>query len=212
MDNQYRVGHGAGVLLSDWGVDDHTVQATAANGATMKSLGPIMIPDKPGVDFYQPTELNLSDQDSPYRWIRHDGRKLIDFNPPGVPARKIPGPGTSCGGFGPYGDDNNARYGFVRTQTLIDSGVRDHAGQQFELRTIDLQSNMSDASHQRDGNFGTAEFWTCGHQPCPEESHRLQIAQRRGSSSVFVASSNEIVDADRALVDELLAQVQIRDT
>ena len=222
QDNQYRQGHGAGVLRSNWGIDKAARHVTGPGGADALQLGPVLVPYIPGLDIYQPGgELDSFEngESSPYRWVRHDGRRIFSFNPAGVPAVNSLGEGAhnflavgdSCYQSGPYGDSYPGDWsGAVRTSTVVSSEVRQHGKQQFEHWTIDYSCNIDDESHHRDGKFGTDDFWKCNGVLCPEETIHLQATRKIGSEILFVSLSNEVAREDQALAERLLAEIQVK--
>jgi hypothetical protein len=220
LDNQYREGHGAGVLRSNWGVDKTARRVKGSDGLDTLQLGTVQVPYISGLDIYQPGgELDSPENgDSPYRWVRHDGRRVFSFNPPGVPTpsssidavHNFLAVGDSCHQAGPYGDYFPINFGRVRARTVVSSDVRLHGRQQFEHWTIDYKCNIEDRSHYRDGKVGTDAFWTCGGTLCPEQAIRLQATRMIGSEILFLSLSSEVAKDDQALAERLLAEVQIK--
>jgi hypothetical protein len=220
LDNQYREGHGAGVLRSNWGIDKSAERVKKPDGEEALRLGPVLIPYMPNLDIYQPGgefESPNNEGDSPHRWVRHDGRRLFNFNLPGTPALNAPTESThgflaewdSCHMSGPYGVHLNDRSGRVRTRTVISSEVRQHGDQRFEHWTIDYACNIDDLPHHRDGDFGTNNYWQCGGVLCPEEIIRLHATRMIGSEILFVSLSSEVAREDQALAERLLGSVQV---
>ena len=212
--NQYVEGHRAGVDTTDWGVDEGSRLVTGSDGGPALQFGPVLLPHVPGLDIYQRADTGLSGEGisaTPYRWVRRDGRTILSFNPPGSPAQSLPAVWDVCGESDRYGrDDADLSYGYISTQSVVASEIRDHGGQQFEHWTIDYQCSMQAEGVTRDGEFGTASFWECGGVRCPEETHRIQAARMTGSDILFVSLSDEVADQDRALAENMLAKLQLR--
>jgi hypothetical protein len=128
--DQYPQGYGAGAFPFNWGIDKATKQNHQANGVDTVQLGPVVVPYLPGLNFYQPFEQPFDtyyEDQSPYRWVRQDGRQLFVYNPPGVPPINFPKVHGSCTlPQSPYG--YHSIYGTVRTSIVINSGVRQHGG------------------------------------------------------------------------------------
>ncbi|MGH4022964.1 MAG: hypothetical protein ACRDRV_00075 [Pseudonocardiaceae bacterium] len=211
--NQYIEGHRAGVDTTDWGVDERSRQVSGPDGGPALQFGPVLLPYVPGLDIYQRADTGLSDEGAsatPYRWVRRDGRTLLSFNPPGSSTQTLPAVGDVCGESDWYGRDYaDLSYGYIRTQSVVASEIRDHGGQQFEHWTIDYQCNMEADGKTRDGDFGTASYWECGGVTCPEETHRIQAARKVGSDVLFVSLSDEVADQDRALAENMLAKLRL---
>jgi hypothetical protein len=215
LSSQYREGHGADGWGGNWGVDKATQHTKTPDGVDVLRLGPVLIPYIPHMDIYQPERDYAYDpfHDNLYRWVRRDGRRLLTFNPPGVPARPLPAVGDSCDLTGPYGDSSTGKSGVVRTRTLLSSEVRHHGRQQFEHWTIDYRCSWGRVGqhkfYYRDGASGTDGFWKCGGVLCPEETIRVQAARMIGSDILFESWNNDVASQDQALAERILGSVQL---
>lgn len=201
-DNQYRSGYGAGVREESWGVDGNAGRVRLPDGKIALRLGSAVFPDARAMDIYQPTLPELPEgrsspyrPSSPYRWVRRDGRKLLEFNPDGVAARPLPRIGDVCSDAGPPHDggppwnDIDGRYGKIVSQEIVSRTERNHYGQRFEHLTIEYTCRL----YHNEG----------------DTTYRLWAAWGTGSKTIFVAFSNGLSSEDRAVTERLMNTVRL---
>ena len=186
--NNYRKGYGAGVEPQNWGIDDDARQVQLPGGASALHFGSLIFPGASGLDVYQPRELYGSTGDSsPYRWIRRDGRRVLQFNPDGVPAKPLPTAGDGCHS-GPDEQEDDTKYGRISSTRAERSLIREHHGQPFAHLVMEIRCQFSNE-------------W--------EQSYHFQAAWPVGGITVFSFSTNEIAQEDQPQAERLLNDVRI---
>jgi hypothetical protein len=188
--NQYREGHGAGVFLTDWGIDKTARRVTPPSGSESLEYGLATFPDVGELDAYRPASAGASyDQISPERWIRKGGQKLLEFveDLPARPLRPYPKLGDPC-----VDDErDNGTFedlGRVSAVSVASATKRDHAGQKFSHLIVD---------------------YTCAKDEGSQESHRLHVAQELKTHFAFSSLISGLADQDRVLAERLLNEVRV---
>jgi len=178
--NNYSKGYGAGVYPQDWGIDNHAHHIQLSGGIEALQFGSAIFPNANGLDVYQPQDSQWLDEPSPYRWIRRDGRKVLEFNPDGVPALPVPATGNPC--------HSGVYTGNIVSQNLVGSLVRDHDGQPFMHLVVD---------------------YTCQLYYRPEQTYRFQATWHINGTTMFSFSSSDVADEDLEFAERLLNEIQI---
>ena len=189
--NQYREGHGAGVFLTDWGVDEAARRHNLSDGSAILEYGAATFPDTAGVEAYRPAGPGASyEEPATERWIRAGGRKILEFveDLPARPLRPYPKVGDSCVEDELYREDRDQDFGNVDSVSVASTGIRDHGGQKFRHLTVDYTCIKGDRSR---------------------ESYRLQVAQDLTTFFAFSSLMSNLTDQDRVLAARLLNDVRI---
>lgn len=190
--NQYREGHGAGVFLTDWGVDDTARRLELPNGTENLLYGGAHFSDTAGLEAYRPAGWGASyEQPVPERWIRRDGRQLLEFNteaPPDRPLRPFPGLGDYCQDDELYRDDSDQDFGKVANVSVASTAERDHGGQTFRHFEVD---------------------YTCAKADGTEAFYQLLVAQEVNTLFAFSSLTSKLTEQDRLLAERLLNEVRL---
>ena len=179
--DDYREGHSAveaggsnGPAL-DWGVDKEA-KATHRGHEDFLQWRNVTIPSVPGLDVYVPHGSGNGYENS-YRRIRHHGRSLILFNPPGVDPENIE---VEEGGYCTV----EGRVGKIGSVGRTISRTLKHGVNEFEHRSIDFECDTADGG---------------------KEAYRRESAHRLGSPIVFKTDLDPAAtDQDRALAGAIL--------
>jgi hypothetical protein len=202
--NEYRRGHSGeeedwlnGPPI-DWGIDPSAARGTGSDGGPVLRSRDVLVPMSDGLDIYIPHDA------SEYRWIRHDGDKLIEFNPsdvePDPPTLRVD---EYCG------RERGSYEGRIREVRPPRSEGQRHGRQNFDRRSVEFVCSIPASGQERDASDPDAdEYWNCAGARCPEVAYVLQSVQRRGSDVLVWYRSDELPEADRTLAARLLGTIQ----